>query len=93
MPICLAVQVSFTGTNSKDEIVNNSFIQTVYTNSTINSSFTWSNLIHGEYQFSVVAFTSKGPGEAANLMLFSNGKLILYPLMHMVLIRIYVHIN
>ena len=33
------------------------------------SSYTWSNLIQGEYQFSVVAFTSKGPGEAANLTL------------------------
>ena len=33
------------------------------------SSYIWSNLIQGEYQFSVVAFTSKGPGEAANLIL------------------------
>ena len=45
----------------------------------MNSSYTWprNNLIQGEYQFSVVAFTSKGPGEAANLMFFSNGKLML----------------
>ena len=35
----------------------------------IESSYTWNNLIQGEYQFNVVAFTSKGPGEAANLML------------------------
>ena len=33
------------------------------------SSYTWSNLIQGEYQFSVVAFTSEGPGEATNLLL------------------------
>ena len=35
----------------------------------IESSYTWSNLIQGEYQFSVVAFTSEGPGEAANSIL------------------------
>ena len=32
------------------------------------SSYTWHNLVfRGSYQFSVVAFTSKGPGYAANL--------------------------
>ena len=35
----------------------------------IESSYIWSNLIQGEYQFSVVAFTSEGPGEAASLTL------------------------
>ena len=33
------------------------------------SSYTWTNLVYqGRYQFSVVAFTSAGPGEAAILM-------------------------
>lgn len=44
----------------------------------IEASYTWSDIIQGEYQFSVVAFTSKGPGKAANLMLStrpSNSKL------------------
>ena len=47
-------------------------------NSSAESSYTWTNLIHrGRYQFSVVAFTSQGPGEAANLMLnISRGKLL-----------------
>ena len=32
------------------------------------SLYTWTNLVYqGRYQFGVVAFTSKGPGEAANL--------------------------
>ena len=35
----------------------------------IESSYTWNNLIQGEYQFRVVAFTSKGSGETANLIL------------------------
>ena len=51
-------------------------------NSSIESSYTWTDLIQGEYQFSVVAFTSKGPGESASLMLslsmLPNGKLIFY---------------
>ena len=38
-------------------------------NSIIESSYAWTDLIQGEYQFSVVAFTSKGPGEVANLIL------------------------
>ena len=72
------MQVSYTGTNSKGEIVSDSIVQI---SSSINSSYTWpwSNLIQGEYQFSVVAFTHEGPGEAANLMLFSSGKLMLEP--------------
>ena len=46
----------------------------------IESSYTWDNLIQGEYQFSVVAFTDKGPGKAASLTLSTlpyNGKLIM----------------
>ena len=35
-------------------------------NATTLSSYPWTNLaFQGEYQFSVVAFTSVGPGEAA----------------------------
>ena len=33
------------------------------------SSYTWTDLIQGRHRFSVVAFTSKGPGEAASLIL------------------------
>ena len=46
----------------------------------IDSSYTWTDLIHGNYRFSVVAFTNKGPGEAANVMLSTlpnKGELIL----------------
>ena len=33
------------------------------------SSYTWTNLVYqGRYQFSVVAFTSAGPGEVAILI-------------------------
>ena len=45
------------------------------------SSYTWTDLIQGEYHFSVVAFTNKGPGEAASLMLSTipnDGRLISY---------------
>ena len=35
----------------------------------IESSYTWTNLIQGDYQFSVVGSTSTGPGEAASMML------------------------
>ena len=38
-------------------------------NDGIVSLYTWTNLVYqGIYQFGVVAFTSKGPGEAANLL-------------------------
>ena len=43
----------------------------------IESSYTWTDLIQSRHQFSVVAFTSKGPREPATLMLptlFTNGK-------------------
>ena len=45
------------------------------------SSYTWSKLIQVDNQFSVVAFTSEGPGEAANLTLSTlpnNSKLLLF---------------
>ena len=74
--------MSYIATNSQHEIFyNNTSIQVNNTCSSIESSHTWSNLIQGEYQFSVVAYTNKGPGEPANLTLSSlpnNGKLILY---------------
>ena len=43
------------------------------------SSFTWTNLAYrGRYQFSVIAFTSQGPGEAANLQFNTqSGKLLI----------------
>ena len=40
-------------------------------------SYTWTDLIQGRYQFSVVAFTRAGQGEATSLMLSTlpkNGK-------------------
>ena len=37
-------------------------------NNSAKSSYTWINLVYrGRYQFSVIAFTSQGPGEAANV--------------------------
>ena len=38
-------------------------LQTTDRDSSINSSHTWIGLIRGQYQFSVVAFNSKGPGD------------------------------
>ena len=57
------------------------FIILAENNSSIESSYPWTDLIQGAYQFSVVAFTSKGPGEVATLILplsivANNGKLI-----------------
>ena len=43
-------------------------------------SYTWTDLIQGRYQFSVVAFTRVGPGEVASLMLSTlrnNGKFLI----------------
>ena len=42
-------------------------------------SYTWINLVYrGRYQFSVIAFTSQGPGEAANLPFNTqSGKLLI----------------
>ena len=70
-------QVSYVVTNSQGEMFYN-FTILAADKSCIESSYTWTDLIQGEYQFSVVAFTSKGPGEAANVILSelpSNGKL------------------
>ena len=73
--------MSYTATNPQQEkLYNYTILQVDNTCSSIESSYTWDNLIQGEYQFSVVAFTSKGPGEAASLMLSTlpnDGKLIL----------------
>ena len=73
--------MSYIATNTQREIFYNyTILQVDNTCSSIESSYTWSDLIQGEYQFSVVAFTSKGPGEAANLTLstsLNNSKLIL----------------
>ena len=63
------LQASYIGTNPQGKITGASAILTVDSSSSTESSYTWSNLIQGNYQFSVVAFTSKGPGEAATLML------------------------
>ena len=75
-------QVSYITTNSQHEVFyDHTILQVDNTCSSIELSYTWNNLIQGEYQFSVVAFTSKGPGEAASLILStlpSDGKLILY---------------
>ena len=74
--------MSYIATNPQQEkLCNYTILQVDNTCSSIESSYTWSNLIQGEYQFSVVAFTSTGPGEAASLMLSTlsnNGKLIFY---------------
>ena len=44
------------------------------------SLYTWTNLVYqGRYQFSVVAFTSQGPGDAATLIVDTqSGKLATY---------------
>ena len=74
--------MSYIATNTQREIFHNyTILQVDNTCSSIELSYTWSNLIQGEYQFSVVAFTSEGPGTAANLTLSilhnNNGKLTL----------------
>ena len=76
--------MSYIATNTQHEILHNyTILQVDNTCSSNELSYTWSNLVPGEYQFSVVAFTSRGPGEAANTMLSTlpnnnnNGKLML----------------
>ena len=54
----LLSQVSYIGTDSQ-----NYAIQKANIDSSVNSSYTWIGLTQGQYQFSVVAFTSKGPGD------------------------------
>ena len=57
----LLSQVSYTaGTRSTFAILN-----TAQSND-VTSSYTWIDLVRGKYQFSVVAFTSEGPGIAAS---------------------------
>ena len=73
--------MSYIATNPQQEkLCNYTILQVDNSSCSVESSYTWSNLIQDEYQFSVVAFTSKGPGEAASLMLSTlsnDGKLIL----------------
>ena len=69
----LLSQVSYISTNSQ-----NYTLQTVDIDSSVNSSYTWIGLIQGQYQFSVVAFTSKGPGEDDSVNVITvNSKLII----------------
>ena len=43
-----------------------------------NIVYTWHNLVYrGRYQFSVIAFTGEGPGEAANLMFNAQSGMLL----------------
>ena len=62
--------MSYIATSLQSETFYNYSIQQVdSSHGSDESSYTWSNLIQGRYQFIVVAFTSKGPGEASILML------------------------
>ena len=64
------LQVFYVGVTLEGEIFHSFAIQQIDNSSdNTESSYTWSDLIQGRHQFSVVAFTSKGPGEAASLML------------------------
>ena len=60
------LQVFYAGINPEGNILQ-SFI--IKVDSSIESSYTWHGLTQGRHQFNVVAFTNKGPGEAASLML------------------------
>ena len=78
-------QVSYSVVSLQSEIVYDYIILQVDDSCSysVESSYTWRNLSEGEYQFTVVAFTSKGPGEAAGLTLSTlpnnnNGMLIMY---------------
>ena len=62
-------QASYINTNPQGKITSDSAILTVDSSDSTESSYTWTDLVQGEYQFSVVAFTSKRPGKAASLML------------------------
>ena len=71
----------YVSVNLEGEIFHNFAIQQIDNSSdSTESLYTWTDLIQGRYQFSVVAFTSKGPGEAASLMLstLSNNGTKLY---------------
>ena len=58
----------------QSEIVHGFIILLVDVSSSV--EYTLSYLTQGRYQFNVVAFTSQGPGEAANLILSILGMLI-----------------
>ena len=49
----------------------NCIIQTENIGSNIDSSHVWIGLTQGQYQFSVVAFTSQGPGEDDSVNVFT----------------------
>ena len=74
----------YSGINSQEGLFHDFIIQEVDSSSSIESSYTWRNLIEGDYQFSVTAFTNHGRGETASLMLSTsstlpnNGNFILY---------------
>ena len=71
--------MSYIATNpQRENSYNYTILQVDNTCSSFELFYTWNNLIQAEYQFSVVAFTSEGSGEAAILMLSTlpnNGKL------------------
>ena len=67
----------YSGINSQEGIFHDFIIQEVDSSSGIEFSYTWNDLMEGDYQFSVIAFTNQGRGEAASLMLSSsNGNFI-----------------
>ena len=62
----------YVSVNSEGKIFQNFTIHNIHkedNSSNIRSSYVWTDLIPTRHRFSVVAFTSKGPGEAATLML------------------------
>ena len=63
----IVVQVSYSIVDLQSEIVYDFNIVLPDISSSV--EYTWTNLIRRRYQFSVIAFTSKGPGEAASFML------------------------
>ena len=62
----------YSGINSQEGIFHDFIIQEVDSSSSIESSYTWNNLMEGDYQFSVTAFTNQGRGGAASLMLSTS---------------------
>ena len=73
----IVIQVSYSVVDLQSEIVYGFIIVLADNNSSV--EYTWNNLIRGRYQFSVVAFTSQGPGDAASFMLsilLDNGMLV-----------------
>ena len=78
----LSSQVFYSGINSLDEIFHNLTILQVDNGGGSTLNYTWTDLVQGRYQFSVVASTSIGPGETANLMISTlpniNSKLLFW---------------